>query len=163
MVRAVLRIFSDPRQRSILVQKKVMTLLASDPSTASTNATGGATGGGGSAASGRPSPSEGGFRDKSKSNFRPGDWMCPTCGNHVYSFNHVCKKCGTGRPGEGGGPGGGGRGGHHGGGYGPGAGGYGAGAPYFDITGGGGGGGGSYSYPTWPDSSHESKKQKIWN
>merc|ERR1712216_715012 len=28
------------------------------------------------------------------SNFRPGDWICPSCGNHNYASKVACNKCG---------------------------------------------------------------------
>jgi len=30
---------------------------------------------------------------------RPGDWTCPACSNHNFSFRDVCKGCNTPRPG----------------------------------------------------------------
>lgn len=29
---------------------------------------------------------------------RPGDWNCPTCGDHVFAKNSVCRRCGTANP-----------------------------------------------------------------
>mmetsp|Transcript_12441 Transcript_12441/g.26928 ORF Transcript_12441/g.26928 Transcript_12441/m.26928 type:complete len:378 (-) Transcript_12441:166-1299(-) len=29
---------------------------------------------------------------------RPGDWICPSCGDHVFAKNANCRKCGTARP-----------------------------------------------------------------
>mmetsp|Transcript_76271 Transcript_76271/g.93662 ORF Transcript_76271/g.93662 Transcript_76271/m.93662 type:complete len:355 (-) Transcript_76271:197-1261(-) len=31
---------------------------------------------------------------------RPGDWMCPICGDHVFARNSQCRKCGQPRPAE---------------------------------------------------------------
>lgn len=30
---------------------------------------------------------------------KPGDWMCPSCGDHQFARNEVCRKCGTPNPG----------------------------------------------------------------
>eukprot|EP00438_Fugacium_kawagutii_P002379 Skav201008 [mRNA] locus=scaffold991:271039:287091:- [translate_table: standard] len=29
---------------------------------------------------------------------RPGDWMCPKCGDHVFARNENCRRCGQSRP-----------------------------------------------------------------
>merc|ERR1711862_701366 len=29
---------------------------------------------------------------------RPGDWMCPGCGNHNFARNEACRKCGHEKP-----------------------------------------------------------------
>mmetsp|Transcript_109354 Transcript_109354/g.314944 ORF Transcript_109354/g.314944 Transcript_109354/m.314944 type:complete len:353 (-) Transcript_109354:89-1147(-) len=39
---------------------------------------------------------------------RPGDWMCPSCGDHQFARNDVCRRCGSGKPGGAGAVGGGG-------------------------------------------------------
>jgi len=31
-------------------------------------------------------------------NFKPGDWMCPNCGNHVFARHESCPKCGQAKP-----------------------------------------------------------------
>lgn len=40
----------------------------------------------------------GGMSGGSHPNFRPGDWMCPNCSNHVYARNPSCPKCSTPKP-----------------------------------------------------------------
>ena len=29
---------------------------------------------------------------------RPGDWMCPACGDHQFARNMACRRCNTPRP-----------------------------------------------------------------
>jgi len=36
------------------------------------------------------------------SGFKPGDWICPGCGDHVFASKSACKMCGTPRPEDGG-------------------------------------------------------------
>ena len=31
-------------------------------------------------------------------NFRPGDWMCPACNNHMYAYRTACFRCSLPRP-----------------------------------------------------------------
>merc|ERR1719203_2112513 len=31
-------------------------------------------------------------------NMKPGDWMCPSCSNHVFARNSACPKCGESKP-----------------------------------------------------------------
>merc|ERR1712137_247940 len=28
----------------------------------------------------------------------PGDWLCSSCGDHIYSRNEHCRRCGTSKP-----------------------------------------------------------------
>merc|ERR1740123_1347847 len=42
-------------------------------------------------------------------NMKPGDWMCPSCGDHQFAKNPACRKCGATKP-EGAGDAGGGMG-----------------------------------------------------
>jgi len=35
--------------------------------------------------------------------FKHGDWVCPSCGDHVFASKSACKMCGSPRPDEGGG------------------------------------------------------------
>eukprot|EP00435_Cladocopium_sp_Y103_P021129 s1693_g5.t1 len=35
---------------------------------------------------------------KAGSDFKPGDWVCPGCGDHQFQRNEHCRKCGTARP-----------------------------------------------------------------
>ncbi|CAE7525985.1 unnamed protein product [Symbiodinium natans] len=32
--------------------------------------------------------------------FKPGDWNCPSCGDHQFGRNETCRKCGTPKPGD---------------------------------------------------------------
>jgi len=38
---------------------------------------------------------------------KPGDWLCPSCGDHQFARNMTCRKCGAANPSGGGGGGGG--------------------------------------------------------
>merc|ERR1719284_25258 len=37
-----------------------------------------------------------------KGGWAPGDWACPSCGDHQFARNTECRKCGTPNPGGGG-------------------------------------------------------------
>lgn len=37
-------------------------------------------------------------KGRGKSGFRPGDWMCPGCGDNVFAWRSECKMCGIAKP-----------------------------------------------------------------
>merc|ERR1712232_634971 len=39
-----------------------------------------------------------GSRGGKKGEMEPGDWFCPSCGDHQFKRNHCCRKCGTPNP-----------------------------------------------------------------
>eukprot|EP00435_Cladocopium_sp_Y103_P020168 s882_g4.t3 len=43
-------------------------------------------------------PSHGGKGGGKVKDMRPGDWMCPSCGNHNYADKKNCNRCGLARP-----------------------------------------------------------------
>merc|ERR1712080_794221 len=43
----------------------------------------------------RSSPYGGGAGEKPTNGMRPGDWCCPSCGNHNYASKMACNKCGV--------------------------------------------------------------------
>merc|ERR1712176_36360 len=45
-----------------------------------------------------------GGSQKGKSDMRPGDWMCPACGDLQFAKNANCRQCGMARPADAGGP-----------------------------------------------------------
>lgn len=49
-------------------------------------------------------PAAGGTGHYSADNMRPGDWMCPGCGNHNFASRQSCNKCSAPREGEYGAP-----------------------------------------------------------
>lgn len=58
------------------------------------------SGGGGCGMGGGMSMGGGGPPQKE---MRPGDWLCPGCGDHVFAKNDSCRRCGMPRPGAAGG------------------------------------------------------------
>ena len=48
-------------------------------------------------------PASGPYGDKAKPEMKPGDWICPTCGDHQFARNWFCKMCAKNSGGGGGG------------------------------------------------------------
>lgn len=47
----------------------------------------------------------GGGKGSMQNEMRPGDWVCPSCGDHVFARNDNCRRCSTPKPADGGGGG----------------------------------------------------------
>merc|ERR1712130_564399 len=45
-----------------------------------------------------PKPSEGLVQKNSRSQVKPGDWICPSCGDHQFARNDECKQCSAAKP-----------------------------------------------------------------
>merc|ERR1711957_498329 len=43
-------------------------------------------------------PTEGLVQITSSAQLRPGDWICPGCGDHQFARNEECKQCQTAKP-----------------------------------------------------------------
>merc|ERR1711957_550438 len=43
-------------------------------------------------------PTEGLVQISSNAQLKPGDWICPACGDHQFGRNEECKQCQTAKP-----------------------------------------------------------------